>query len=37
MRKIIDFFKTLFNKKEMTAEEEREVIIKIIEKIRKCQ
>lgn len=34
MKKIIDFFRYLFLKKEMTAEEEQEVINKIIKKIK---
>lgn len=37
MRKIIDFLKALFNQKEITANEEREIITKIIEKIRESQ
>lgn len=34
MKKIIDFFVNLFNRKEITAEEERELITKIIKKIK---
>lgn len=34
MKKIIDFFVKLFNRKEVTAEEERELITKIIKKIK---
>lgn len=34
MKKIINFFINLFNRKEMTAEEERELITKIIKKIK---
>ena len=34
MKKIFDFLKNIFCKKELTAEEEREVIAKIIKKIR---
>lgn len=34
MRKIIEFFINLFNRKEMTAEEEKELITKIIKKIK---
>ena len=34
MKKIIDFFINLFDKKEVTAEEERELITKIIKKIK---
>ena len=37
MKKIIDFFINLFNKKEVTPDEERELITKIIEKIRESQ
>lgn len=34
MRKIIEFFKRIFCTKELTAEEEREVLTKIIKKIK---
>ena len=34
MKKIIYFFMNLFNKKEVTAEEEKEIITKIIKKIK---
>lgn len=34
MKKIIEFFKKIFIKDEMTAEEERELITKIIKKIK---
>lgn len=34
MKKIMSFLKKIFNKKEMTAEEERELITKIIKKIK---
>lgn len=34
MKKIIDFLKRIFIKNEMTAEEERELISKIIKKIK---
>ena len=34
MKKIIEFFKKIFIKDEMTAEEERELITKIINKIK---
>lgn len=34
MKKIINFLINLFTEKEVTAEEEREVIVKIINKIK---
>ena len=34
MKKIIEFFKKFFCKEKMTAEEERELITKIIKKIK---
>lgn len=34
MRKIIDFFYKILKKTELTAEEEREVVKKIIKKIK---
>lgn len=34
MKKIIEFFRNLFFREEMTAEEEQEVISKIIKKIK---
>lgn len=34
MEKIINFFRNIFNKNEMTKEEEQEIINKIIKKIK---
>lgn len=34
MKKIIEFFRNIFTKKELTAEEEQELINKIILKIK---
>lgn len=34
MKRIINFLKNLFNRNEITAEEERELITKIIKKIK---
>lgn len=34
MKRIVDFIKRLITRKELTAEEEREVIAKIIKKIK---
>lgn len=34
MKKIFDFFRSIFCGKELTAEEEREMITKLVEKIK---